>query len=193
LWGAVFATKIGTGLRYFLTLLSLLIFPVVAMASPTVRPVNMPLGDGSDRFVTGAAHMVDAILEYTRWPAPRQTIQLCVAGAALHAGKLDEIVLSDGSQVIVTPWRVTGAVQQGRCDALYIGRMEAILTRKLIASSRGLAVVTIIEDDPDCRSGAMFCLKFEPAALSFQLNIDAVSRSAVRIDPRVLRMSKGGG
>ncbi|MEO7470390.1 MAG: YfiR/HmsC family protein, partial [Sphingobium limneticum] len=45
---------------------------------------------------------------------------------------------------------------------------------------------------PDCGSGAIFCLLYAPQTLSFQLNIDAVSRSAVRIDPRVLRLSKGG-
>lgn len=57
---------------------------------------------------------------------------------------------------------------------------------------RGAPIVTIAENDPACRSEAMFCLVFLEDAMAFQLNIDAVSRSGVRIDPRVLRMSQGG-
>lgn len=66
------------------------------------------------------------------------------------------------------------------------------MRQRLIAAVRGNPVVTIAEDDRDCAGGAMFCLLFAPQTLSFQLNIDAVSRSTVRIDPRVLRVAKGG-
>jgi hypothetical protein len=37
----------------------------------------------------------------------------------------------------------------------------------------------------------MFCLVYLPRALTFQLNIDAVSRSGLSVDPRVLRLSRG--
>ena len=62
--------------------------------------------------------------------------------------------------------------------------------RRLIASTTGRPVVTIVEADLACRSGAMFCLLYAPQSLSFRLSIDAVSRSTVRIDPRVLRLRK---
>ena len=52
-------------------------------------------------------------------------------------------------------------------------------------------MVTIAEADPGCRSQAMFCLLPGKDDLSFELNIDAVARSGVAIDPRLLRMSRG--
>ena len=53
-------------------------------------------------------------------------------------------------------------------------------------------VLTIAEADPDGRSQAMFSLLFRPGALNFRLNIDAVSRSGLKVDPRVLRLAQGG-
>jgi hypothetical protein len=38
----------------------------------------------------------------------------------------------------------------------------------------------------------MFVLTYQPDALSFRLNVDAVSRSGLKVDPRVLRVAQGG-
>ena len=168
----------------------LLLAPIAAMAAPVFQPAMMPLGSGPDRMAAGAARRTDAILQFTRWPVEKPLVQLCVVGVADHAGQLDEISLSNGARVQVSRLPDPGAATQ--CDALYIGRMAALDNRRLLTAARGAAVVTIAEADADCRSGAMFCLLFTPQALNFQLNIDAVSRSSVRIDPRVLRLSKGG-
>lgn len=77
------------------------------------------------------------------------------------------------------------------CDALYLGDLDLETLRQWTALARGAPVATIAESDPACSSEAMFCLVFMPDAMAFDLNIDAVSRSGVRVDPRVLRMSLG--
>lgn len=164
--------------------------PFGAIAAPALQPAAMPLGSGPDRMATGAARMTGAILEFTRWPVEKKLVQMCVAGQAEHATRLDEVALSNGVRVQVM--HLQGPDAATRCDALYIGRMDLLDNRHLLDAVRGAAVVTIAEADADCRGGAMFCLLFEPQSLSFQLNIDAVSRSTVRIDPRVLRLAKGG-
>lgn len=64
--------------------------------------------------------------------------------------------------------------------------------RALTAQARGRGVLTIAEADPDCRSQAMFCLLFTPQAATFRMNIDAIARSGLKVDPRVLRISQGG-
>ncbi|MCI4590253.1 YfiR family protein [Sphingobium sp. BYY-5] len=170
----------------------LLLTPTAVLAAPPTQPVMMPLGSGPDSVAAGTARMVGAILEYTRWPSPRPVVRLCLAGVTRHAGRLAGIDLSNGVRVELAKLDGQGVVAPDRCDALYIGRVGAAPMRSLIASLRDQAIVTIAEDDPDCRSGAMFCLLYGETSLSFQLSIDAVSRSAVKIDPRVLRLSKGG-
>ncbi|WP_416464633.1 YfiR family protein [Sphingomonas sp. VDB2] len=152
----------------------------------------MPLGPGPDAVADSTARMVGAILDYTRWPAPRTMVRLCLTGAPRHAGRMGDVILSNGARVAASSLDEAQEGASDRCDALYIGRMNGAAMRRLIAGAGGQPVVTIAEDDPTCRSGAMFCLLYTPQSLSFQLSIDAVSRSAVRIDPRVLRLSKGG-
>ena len=86
---------------------------------------------------------------------------------------------------------VDGASSAG-CEIVYIGRLSLEQQRAITDRLRGTAVLTIAENDPACRSRAMFCLLFEAEALNFRLNIDAVANSQIRIDPRVLRMGAGG-
>jgi len=174
----------------FFTLLLLL--PTVALAVPTVQPAMLPIGTGADARAAGTARMVGAMLEYTRWPTPRPVLRLCLAGTARYAGRLADISLSNGAQLQLSSLTGAGATRSEGCDALYIGQIDAAPMQGLVTGTRGQPVLTIAEDDPDCGSGAIFCLLYAPQTLSFQLNIDAVSRSAVRIDPRVLRLSKGG-
>lgn len=180
-----------SGLRCLLFWL-LLFMPGALLAVPTFQPAMMPLGKGPDAVAASTARMVGAMLEYSRWPSARPAVRLCIAGAARHADRLADIRLSSGAGVELVAIGAPGEPAPDRCDALYIGRLDSPTLGRLIAGARGEAVVTIAEDDPACRSGAMFCLLYTPQSLSFQLSIDAVSRSAVRIDPRVLRLSKGG-
>lgn len=138
------------------------------------------------------AHVVRSIFEYSRWPRPTETVRLCVAGATDHAEALDGITLSDGRGVrrIDVPGGRLPA--PGQCDALYLGRQSAAEIAHAVAAVRGQGVVTIAEADPDCASEEMFCLIYSARAIAFRLNVDAISRSGVRIDPRILRLSQGG-
>jgi len=155
------------------------------------QPASIPLTAGPDRFAAGAARMVGAILEYTRWPSRRTPLVLCVVGPALHAGRMDRFGLSDGRVIVRRSVPADAPPAASGCDAIYFARLDPDRLRRWTRAARGAAIVTIAEDDPGCRGETMFCLRFTPAALSFDLNIDAVSRSGVRIDPRVLRLANG--
>lgn len=152
-------------------------------------PLGAPMG--GDPYAGAVARTVRAILEYSHWPQPHAPLVLCVAGSAQHASQLGAMRLSDGRQVV----RRTIAAQPSAlagCDALYIGTVALSLQRQLTAAVRGRGVLTIAESDPGSSSEAMFALTYKPGALSFRLNIDAVSRSGLKVDPRVLRVAKGG-
>ncbi len=171
------------------------VLPLLALiAPPLLAMADMPLGTsqaGQSRYAGAAARTVRAMIEYTRWPTPRDPVVLCVAGAAEHAGGLGGLRLTDGRRVerrIVSA--APGAL--GGCDVVYLGSMPIAQQRQLTAAVRGRGVLTIAEDDPGNASEAMFVLTYQPAALSFRLNVDAVSRSGLKVDPRVLRVAQGG-
>ncbi|WP_176594181.1 YfiR family protein [Sphingobium sp. EM0848] len=179
-----------SSLRYLLACI-LLSMTVPAFGQAAMQPAMMRLHDASDAAAIGTAKMVGAILEYAHWPIARPHLQLCIAGTAQHAERLTDIQLSNGATLAISPAGEQKSLPLVKCDALYIGRVDEAAMRQLIAGVRGKPVLTIAEDDPECRSGSMFCLIFTPRTISFQLSVDAVSRSAVRVDPRVLRLSQG--
>ena len=164
--------------------------PPVAAGEPLLPSYALAGVGEAERYSPAVARVVQSLIDYPRWPQPRTSVRLCVAGPALYAGRLDGLRLADGRQVerrSLPP----GAISPGGCDAVYIGQMPLPAQRQLTTLLRGRGVMTIAEADPACRSQAMFCLSFTGQAVSFRLNVDAVARSGLRVDPRVLRLSTG--
>lgn len=172
-------------------LLALGDMPPVATGEPVLTPFALAGAAEGEAYAPAVARVVQSLAEYTRWPSPRNPLRLCVAGPALHAGRLDGLRLADG-RTIDRRTLPPGAITPGACDAVYIGQLPLPAQRQLTAALRGRGVMTIAEADPTCRSQAMFCLSFTTQAVSFRLNVDAVARSGLRVDPRVLRLSTGG-
>lgn len=150
----------------------------------------MPLGDEPDPYAAAVAKTVNAIALYTRWPGNPPELRACVVGPADHADELlaGKHVSAAGIRSVRS---IAAEVRPTACEIVYIGRLSLDQQRSITDSVRGGAVLTIAENDPACRSRAMFCLLFQAESLSFRLNIDAVADSRVRIDPRVLRIGAG--
>ncbi len=159
---------------------------------PLAGAADMPLGAsvaGGDPFAGAVARTVKAIVDYTRWPQKKELLVLCVAGNARHASQLGSWRTAVGQEV----QRSNVAAQAsavGGCDIVYIGSVPLQAQRSLSAAVRGKGVLTIAESNPGNASEAMFAFDYQPQSLSFRLNIDAVSRSGLRVDPRVLRIAK---
>lgn len=161
---------------------------LLAAATPT--PVALSIGSGADGVAAATARMVGSFIDYARWTQQPNPLVLCLVGSTSHAGQLDRIVQADGRGVVVRGVAPAGVISIG-CDVVYFGQLLPELRRQAMVSLRGRGVLTIAEDDPQCRSHAMFCLRQERGGLAFSVNIDSVSRSGLRIDPRVLRIADG--
>jgi hypothetical protein len=166
---------------------------VASSASASMRTTDaaMPLEGGPDPYAMPVARTVASIVEYSRWPQDRQAIRLCLAGPTRHAERIVERPLAH-SRVLLPLSIDTIAESLSRCDVVYLGQMPLEDQRRFARAAYDHPILTIVENDPACRSGAMVCLLFEADGVSFRINIDAVSRSQVRVDPRVLRMSTRG-
>lgn len=133
------------------------------------------------------ARTVGGMISYTRWPEPRPVVRLCVSGTTAYSKGFGRVGQSAGRQVS-TQTVVPGGVTRG-CDVLYFGTMADADRQRMLRSIRDQPVLSIAEADHACRGGTIFCLRVLPDRVSFQLSVDAVSRSTVRIDPRVLRIA----
>lgn len=174
------------------------VVPIVPLlllsAAPFLALADMPLGPslaGESRFAGAAARTVRAIVDYTRWPVQPNPVVLCVVGPAEHAGQLGAMRLSDGRRIERRDVAANPAAL-GTCHAVYLGNLPMVRQRELTAALRGRGILTVAEADPGNASEAMFVLTYQPQSLSFRLNVDAVSRSGLKIDPRVLRVARGG-
>ncbi|MFN4356122.1 YfiR family protein [Sphingopyxis alaskensis] len=136
--------------------------------------------------------MVGGIASYVRWPSgtPATNRHMCVVGTPRLAPRMAPD--TPGRSSISVRYIAASAVNAD-CDILFLGRMPVTDRRQLIAWVRGRPVLTITDDDAACLYGAMFCLSSRAASLSFSVNLDAIARGPLKIDPRVLRIGAGDG
>ncbi|MDZ3830300.1 MAG: YfiR family protein [Sphingopyxis sp.] len=160
----------------------------------TVQVASQSLVEGGARGIAHTANrMIGGIISYARWPddpspAPRT---LCVIGQPKLADPIAPEMPGRGKLVV----RRTAAaeVTGGGCDILFLGRMPVSDRQRLIAWVRGRPVLTLTDDDPNCLYGAMFCLAGRTGGLGFSVNLDAIGRGPLRIDPRVLKIGSDDG
>lgn len=166
----------------------------LASAPPMATPAAaQTLIDPESGGAAGAVNrLVGGIISYVRWPG-------LARGAALNSCTIGTPALTDavrpavpGNQPPLTSTRTTAnAIVDGQaCDIIYMGHMPLADRRRLIDWVRGRPVLTITDVDPDCLSGAAFCLTRQGGGIGFSFNIDAVTRSRLAVDPRVLQLAR---
>ena len=150
--------------------------------------------DGDDGMTRAVNRIVGGIVSYARWPTgSASTVRvMCLVGTPRLTDRMAPDVPGAGS-VIVRRATAEGVTGRADCDILFLGRMPVADRQLLIAWVRRRPILTITDDDPTCLYGAMFCLKNSGANLSFSVNLDAIGRGPLRIDPRVLRIGGGEG
>jgi hypothetical protein len=141
-----------------------------------------------------SGRLIGGIMSYARWPnsAPTQPHVMCVIGTPRFSAPMPALITSGGRSTRTHVASAQDVVNGENCDALFLGRMLVADRQRLIAWVRAKPILTITDDDPSCAYGAMFCLQNHGQSVNFTVNIDAVSRSQMRVDPRVLRIGREG-
>lgn len=164
---------------------------VLTTPQMSVQAAAQSVVEGGD-MTRAVNRMVGGIASYARWPNGTAAThrRMCVVGTPRLAPRMAPDTPGRGS--ISVSYITASAVHAG-CDILFLGRMPVADRRQLIAWVRGRPVLTITDDDAACIYGAMFCLNSRAASLSFSVNLDAIARGPLKIDPRVLRIGAGDG
>lgn len=163
---------------------------MLASSAPAMVPAaQSAVPAGPEGAAIATADAVAGILAYSRWPNAPTTVRLCVAGSSPLIARLSNRTLPDGRRVIVSQ-RATGSLPGEGCDAIYLARIAPSDLERIARASAERGIATMTDNDPQCSSGIMVCFRIVPAGLTFDLNIDAVTRSGVRIDPRVLSLGR---
>ncbi|AEF90334.1 hypothetical protein BO996_15725 [Delftia sp. HK171] len=146
----------------------------------------------ADEHELGVTRTVVGILGYTRWPTESPVLRLCVVGSTEYADDLlNGAPQTVGSQRLevrrVVPVDARALVE---CEGIYAGQLDEAAWRKLMEQLAGRPLLTISERGELCRIGAMFCLRRRGEGAGFEVSLDSVARSGLRVNPKVLQLAR---
>jgi len=163
----------------------------------------MPTAQG-EPLVSAATRVEQVILDivsFTRWPRRATLLRLCVVGSSVYADDFVEPAARLGSAPVTIEKTDLDDGQIGsRCDIVYEGMLLRQERERLLRGIAGHPVLTVGESTPDCSLTTMFCLELDglstastvPAdqPIAFSSNLDAIARSGLRLNPRVLLLGR---
>ncbi|MFK0313452.1 YfiR family protein [Pseudomonas sp. NPDC090233] len=169
---------------------SLLLAVLLLMAGPA-RADDSATSVQAQQRAKAVTQVVLGILSYARWPADPVPLRLCLVGPTEYADDLIKGNLQNSGQ----PLQVRRLLADDRevaqaCDAVYIGKLDHGQRDRLFQAVSGHPVLSISEADDPCTVGSLFCLRVSDQQVAFEVNLDSVARSGVRIHPSVLQLSR---
>jgi hypothetical protein len=157
--------------------------PVRALDNLATPPAASP--------TNSVVQVVTGIVGYTRWPGDAAPARLCTLG---QGAAVEELLRHGGISAGTRQLSVRAADGTSQpwldCDALYLGQMDAAVTRATLQGLIGRPVLVLGEGPGFCSDGGMFCLDTTAPAQRFQANLDVIARSGLRGNPLVLRIAR---
>lgn len=133
--------------------------------------------------------IVSGIVSYTRWPALSDQPRLCI----FRSSRFVYALSNDAPPALpYTPVIVNNQSEalSATCDAIYFGDESSSAQLELIDKYQGRTLLLIAEQNPECLIGSAFCLIINDHSVRFSVNLDALSRSGVRVNPDVLMLAR---
>lgn len=169
-------------------LIPLLRLTLVLMLSLVVgQSMAAPLTE-TDKSVRS---IVSGIVSYTQWPSLTKPPKLCVYASSRYTSALSAVDEQNSSlpyipEIVHTDQETLSAT----CDGIYFGAESPAKQLELINKYQGRALLLISEQNAECVIGSAFCLIINDSKVRFSVNLDALSRSGVRVNPDVLMLAR---
>ncbi|MBI0439135.1 YfiR family protein [Dickeya dianthicola] len=157
---------------------------------PSLR-AQVPHDDLTQVSDVDVRRTVSGIISYSHWPRLTRLPTLCVFSSAHFLSGLTMPAESQEKRLFNTV-TVKDPLEMfaSNCDVVYFGE-ETVSEQANIASyAVGHPLMTIAEQSPDCHEGSAFCLVFAGKNVGFSINMEALSRTGVRVNPDVLMLAQ---
>jgi len=170
--------------------LSLLLAALSLFAGPARADTATTAAQAQQR-AKAVTQVVLGIFSYARWPVEPSPLRLCLVGPTEYADDLIKgHVQESGRPLQVRRLLADDSQVAQACDAVYIGNLDHGQRDRLFQRITGYPVLSISEADDPCTVGSLFCLRVSDQQVAFEVNLDSVARSGVRIHPSVLQLSR---
>ncbi|MBO9687531.1 MAG: YfiR family protein [Mitsuaria chitosanitabida] len=164
--------------------LTLAVRPALAQESPS-RPRS--IADSA----LGTAAVVANILQYTRWPTEHQPLQACLSRGSAEAASLrGQLAGTHGQRQIVVQDIEVDEPPPAHCDLIFFDGWSMNAQRQTLRALNQRPVLSLGLGPEFCTDGGMFCLQPQASGTRFEVNLDAVARSGLRVHPQVLRLAR---
>ena len=138
------------------------------------------------------AQVLFGIISYVRWPVARPEVRVCMLGAPRYgAAIVDTPASSLGQRIRVKVPAAASAASE--CDVVYLGSLPEGEREHLLAQIIGKPILSVAEPGTSCSVGTMFCLRLSEAQIGFDVNLDAIARSGLRVHPNALQIARRKG
>lgn len=151
-------------------------------------------GSAGEYEIKGA--MLYNLMRFVDWPASaypaaQSPAVLCVLGRDPFGKSLASVVsdkLVDGRPVEIR--RVQSGEAMRVCNILYISSSERKRLPQILAILKGTSVLTVGEMSRFAARGGMIQFALEDKQVHFDINLDAASRSGLKISSRLLALAR---
>ena len=138
------------------------------------------------------AQVLFGIISYVRWPVARPEVRVCMLGVPRYgAAIVDKPASSLGQRIRVKV--PAAAAATGECDVIYLGSLPEGERDQLLVQIIGKPILSVAEPGTSCSVGTMFCLRLNEAQIGFDVNLDAIARSGLRVHPNALQIARRKG
>jgi hypothetical protein len=152
-------------------------------------------GDSAGEYEIKAA-MLYNLMQFVEWPssayaAAQSPSVLCVLGWDPFGNSLASLVsdkVVDGHPVKIR--HVKNGEQIRACHVLYVSSSERKHLAQILSNLSGASVLTVGEMSQFAERGGMVQFALEDKQVHFQINVDAASRSGLKISARLLALAR---
>lgn len=166
----------------FRVMLSILL---VLACRPAIAQAPAPASHATTRGEE-VARIVGGIISFTRWPGPPHDARLCITTPAMSAEMLVRNLSATTPLAGVQYLAPQDARLESSCDVVYIEHVNQAGHANLFQRLAGRPVLTIADSGSGCLMGSLFCISSTGASPRFSVNLDAIARSGLHINPKVL-------
>jgi hypothetical protein len=137
------------------------------------------------------AQVLFGIISYVRWPVARPEVRVCMLGAPRYGAAIVDMPASSLGQRIRV--KIPAAAAINECDVVYLGSLPEGEREHLLAQIIGKPILSVSEPGTSCAVATMFCLRLNEAQIGFDVNLDAIARSGLRVHPNALQIARRKG
>jgi hypothetical protein len=148
------------------------------------------LADEVTEYDLKAAYLLN-FADYVEWPSPPKPITICVYGNnPFKTATLDTLMKAKAGQIDATFKYPRQLEQLADCNILYLAQSEQDNFGKTIALLHDAPVLIVSDIQNGLPQGVMINLVTESKRLRFEINVNTVLASKLKISSKLLKLAK---